>query len=181
MIIGLCGYAGTGKTTVADYLEKNHGFKKMNFKDGLVKEMKERLPDTLTAIAEQYGYENVDDLFKMKPAIMRALMRNYGTEVRRADYENYWVDRWRQAIQSEEGRIVTDDVRFFNELAALEDFKGILIRVTRDDVKSGGTHQSETEQTTFVPHFTIEGVEGDHKSVYEQIESILDTIESNSN
>ena len=31
MIIGLCGFAGSGKGTLADILVENHGFRKISF------------------------------------------------------------------------------------------------------------------------------------------------------
>jgi len=185
MIIGICGYKGTGKSTVAEYLAKNHKFKRVNFKDGLVAEMKERFPNTIKQIGSLIGELNArqdyteDELFAIKPTTFRAFMQEYGTEVRRADNQDYWVDKWKATVEEMKGNIVTDDVRFFNELAAIGDLDGILIRVTRPDVTSGGTHQSETEQEKFIEDFTINGEPGDHASIYKQIDEIINTLKSN--
>lgn len=191
MIIGLCGFKGTGKTTVAEYLEKQYGFKRVNFKDGLVKEMKERLYYTLKEIAGvallaspefqllckgKSEEEIIDELFKLKPPVMRALMQNYGTEVRRGDNENYWVKKWVETVKETKGNIVVDDVRFFNELSALTELDGVLVRITRSDITEGGDHQSETEHLRFVEDFTIEGVPGSHESVYKAVDSILQDL-----
>lgn len=180
MIVGLCGFKGSGKSVVAKYLEENHGFKRVNFKDGLVAEMKERLPDTLAAISENQDGQSLDieQLFELKPPIMRALMQNYGTEVRRKDKDSYWVDKWLEKVKEVGGNIVTDDVRFFNELTAVTVKDGVLIRVKRDDITTGGTHASETEQESFVEHFTIDAVKGDHSGVYKQVEQIINTLKN---
>lgn len=188
MIIGLCGYKGSGKSVVAKYLEENHGFKRVNFKDGLVAEMKERLPDVLNELCKvercvdtvdnSERQFTVDELFEVKPSTMRALMQNYGTEVRRKDKDSYWVDKWLEKVKEVGGNIVTDDVRFFNELTAVTDQEGVLIRVKRDDITTGGTHASETEQESFVEHFTIDAVKGDHSGVYKQVEQIINTLKN---
>ena len=180
MIIGLAGYAGVGKSTVAEYLAKEHGFKRVNFKDALVAEMKERLPRTLEIMDNILNdLDGIDVLFQRKPELMRALMQEYGTEVRRADNPNYWVDQWKAKVEEVGGNIVTDDVRFFNELSAVGDTDGVLIRVTRSDITTGGTHASETEQEKFIEDFTIEGVKGEHASLYKQVDSIINTLKSN--
>lgn len=178
MIIGLCGFAQTGKTTVADYLNENYKFRKINFKDGLIKEMRERLPDVLNNLAEIYDTD-IDRLFKEKPPAMRALMQNYGTNVRRGDDNNYWVEKWLTSARNTVGNIVTDDVRFTNEWEAIKNRGGILIRVERADIQSAGTHQSETEHLSFKEDFTIQAVAGEHHSVYAQLEAIIKIIKSN--
>lgn len=177
MVIGLTGYKGSGKTTVAQYLEDHYGFKRVNFKDGLVDEMKERLPDVLELLRQYNGYPNVDYLFFHKPDLMRALMQNYGTEVRRKDDENYWVNRWSAAIfQHSITPVVVDDVRFLNEANAVRSNGGIIIRVERDDIESGGDHQSEVEQNQIEVDFTIRGKAGSHEEIFQQIRHIIETI-----
>lgn len=188
MVVGLCGYKGSGKSEVAKYIAENYRFKRVNFKDALVEEMKERLPNTLQAIVDDINqfYPDlmgindftIDGLFRYKPPIMRALMQEYGTEVRRADNENYWADQWTTKVKELKGNIVTDDVRFFNELSALIELNGVLIRVVRDDITSGGEHQSEKEQEKFIEDFTIVAKKGDLAGVYKQVDQIIATIKA---
>lgn len=179
MIVGLCGYKGTGKSTAADYLEKEYGFKRVNFKDGLIAELKQNFPILLEALKKYHCFSSVEDLFSIKPELMRALMQEYGTDVRRHDDENYWVKQWLAKIEEVGGNIVTDDVRFFNELTAVQQLDGVLIRITRPDVTTGGEHQSEKEQESFEADFLIEGVPGSHREIFKQIDSIIQTIKSN--
>jgi hypothetical protein len=188
MIIGLTGYKGSGKSTVAKYIADEYGFKRVNFKDGLVQEMKEKFPTLLEEIAYSVSmlqqYETgigesltVSDMFELKPPLMRKLMQEYGTEVRRADNMNYWVDEWKESVGT--ANIVTDDVRFQNEYDAVKELGGIIIRVVREDITSGGSHQSETEQESFEADFTIVGEPGSHDAIYKQIDSVIETIKSN--
>lgn len=172
------GPKGSGKTTAADYLVKEHGFNKVSFKDGLVEEMKERLPDTLEALAINHDLTE-DELFVLKPPVMRALMQNYGTEVRRGDDPNYWVKITKKKLKETKGPIVVDDVRFFNELSALTEMDAVFVRLTRDDVTVDTDHQSETEQQKFVEDFEIKREAGSHKALYKALDSILETIKSN--
>lgn len=177
MIIGLTGYKGSGKTTVSQFLQDEFGFKPLNFKDGLIQEMKERLPDVLEMLRQHHGYPNLDYLFFHKPDIMRALMQNYGTEVRRGDNDLYWVEKWESVASTYPNRpIVTDDVRFLNEAEAVKKLGGIIIRVERDDITDGGDHQSETEQNQIKVDFVIRGRSGSHVEIFQQIRSIIDTI-----
>lgn len=106
-------------------------------------------------------------------------MQNYGTEVRRGDNPDYWVERWKELVSETVGNIVTDDVRFFNELAAVGDKNGVLIRVTRDDITTGGEHLSEKEQEKFIEDFIIVGQPGSHNQVYKQVDDIITTIKNN--
>ncbi len=186
MVIGLSGKARSGKTTLADYLVEKHGFVKINFKDGLVDEMVLRLPDVLDKllfgefIIDDEGIsrqcESVKDLFKYKPPIMRALMQNYGTDVRRKDKDDYWVERWLNKVASalEMGRnIVVDDVRFLNEADAVKLQGGMVIKIKRSDITDTGEHQSEVEMDSIEFDHIIPCDKGDHDCLYNKMEEIL--------
>jgi len=188
MIIGICGFAGSGKSEVASYLAKEHKFKRVNFKDALLSEVREKFPDLLRNFETGYR-KSIDQLFSEKPPEIRSLLQNYGTEVRRADDEYYWINKWLSTIKetnrsgtdgnSKSTNIVADDVRFFNELSAITEKDGILIRTICDDDTEHGTHISELEHVKFIEDFTIHATRGDVKSIHKQVEDILTTIKSN--
>lgn len=182
MIIGLTGYKQVGKSTAASYLENTHGFARHNMKDALIREMKGKLPDTLQQLALcYYGLDaNVkprhflNKLFKEKPPIMRALMQNYGTEVRRSGDPDYWTRRWKDTLP--DGNVVVDDVRFMNEAEAVREAGGIIVRIERSDISFGGHHSSETEQDGIIPNAVIYTEPGGFDDLERHIEEIYKNI-----
>lgn len=189
MIIGFVGFKQIGKSTASKYLEEKYDFYRHNFKDALVAEMKDNFPDLLQALVEREYPERllpdetahadwIDQLFIDKPPLMRALMQNYGTDVRRKDDGNYWVKQWLKNSYGGFGNIVCDDIRFKNEAAALKGRKGIIIRLTRPDVETGGDHASETEQLEIVADYTIECEKGDLESLYNKLDEIYREIKA---
>jgi hypothetical protein len=195
VVLGLIGYKQSGKSTAAEYLNKEYGFVHLNFKDGLIEEMKTLLPDTLREMAEMCGYRttkdddlsghDIDKLFRVKPPIMRSLMQNYGTEVRRGDDKDYWIQKYLMKMQSMEDNegfpvnFVTDDVRFINEADTVRLQGGVLVRIVREDLPTYDLHQSETEHENIEEDFTVEAVTGGHESLYKQLDSIIDTLKKN--
>lgn len=178
MIIGLIGFKQVGKSTAAKHLE-SRGFKRINMKDALVAELKQNFPDLIQAIIDIMEKEywegkpwTFERLVAEKPPLFRALMQNYGTEVRRRDNDNYWVGQWKTATYAD-NNIVCDDVRFTNEAEAVKERGGILVRLERPDVATGGTHQSETEQLSIVADYTITVEQGDFQKLYEELDRII--------
>lgn len=144
-LIAFTGKKRSGKSTCADWLV-NKGFKKLNFKDALIAEIKTNFPDLLKVIGDD---------FENKTDAMRALMQNYGTEVRRKDNEYYWIEQWIESyLPIENDNVVVDDCRFLNEASVIKNFDGIIIRVIRHGF-NGDEHQSETEQDSISPDYEI--------------------------
>jgi len=82
-----------------------------------------------------------------KRPTVRRLLQEYGTEVRRHDDPDYWVKRYAEAATKLE-RVVTPDVRFLNEAAAVRALGGLVVRVVRPGHVSainnaGAAHVSE--------------------------------------
>jgi len=177
MIIGLSGYKQSGKTTLANRLA-TRGFKKVSFKDGLIAEMMDTLPDVLRAMCYEYG-TSLDKLFKDKPIVMRALMQNYGTNLRRNEDNDYWVNIWKESVSNTKGNIVVDDVRFKNEAQAVKDAGGILIRVIKEGQVNTDPHQSEVEHLELEYDFTISAPEGQVQTLLDGLQKSLDVVTSN--
>lgn len=180
MIIGFVGFKQVGKSTAAKYIESKYGCNRVNFKDGMITEIRNNFPDLLRAIDAAEGEAENDDiescidwLFENKPPLMRALMQNYGTEVRRKDDDNYWVKQWKKKVYPSLINTVTDDVRFLNEAEAVKYGYGIIIRLERDDIPTGGTHPSETEQLSIVADYTIKCEANGHDKLYTALDEIL--------
>lgn len=179
MVIGFIGFKQVGKSTAAKYLQETYGGVRINMKDALVAEIKQNFPDLLEQIARTRDWDNgldraIDDLFADKPPLMRALLQNYGTEVRRRDNNNYWVNKWtEEALKHHDSLIVVDDVRFINEAEAVKALGGIIVWLVRDDITTGGNHSSETEHLS-IPHdymFVCKG--GDEETLYQHLDEMI--------
>lgn len=174
MLIGLIGLAGAGKTTVADYLVDNYGYKKLSFKYALIDELKENFPELLKLWSYQYDMEDIDGLFKVKPEEVRLLMQHYGTEVRRRDDPDYWVNKWHQQFSIHDtGNIVVDDVRFLNEADRIKMCGGKLIRLEREDLVPG-KHVSEQEQFKIEHDIAFKVGAGEHAELYRMVDLYLE-------
>lgn len=196
MIIGFVAPKQHGKTTACNIIKKHlDDVVQINFKDALIEEIKRNFPDLLEVIAMSstsvlvYESDNskkevkidIDWLFQVKPPLMRALMQNYGTNVRRGDDPDYWVNTWQVDARTalfNKHTVLTDDVRFLNEATALKQLRpAILIRLERTDLEQTDTHQSETEQARIECDYTITTAEGEHdKLEAELIKIINETI-----
>lgn len=169
MKIGFTGKMGSGKTTACDYLLSKRPFKKVSFKSALINEIRDNFPTLLEDLADHYAV-TIDALFTLKPPMMRHLMQEYGTDVRRSDDPDYWVNRWKEGV---EGDVLTDDVRFLNEAQAVRDMGGIVIRLVRPSTFAG-THKSEVEMDLIEPDVTIITEDGDLEGLYRQLDGVLE-------
>lgn len=184
MIIGLTGYKQAGKSVASKHLQERYGYKPHNFKDSLIKELKENFPDLLKTIArieDVYTGEignlsyDIDRLFEEKPPLIRALMKNYGTEVRRREDPYYWISKWTMWLPTS-SNIVVDDARFLIEAEEIKNWKGIIIRIIKTGQVNNDTHQTESEIDSITPDYTIEAEMGDKEAIYKQIDDILKHI-----
>ena len=180
MIIGITGKKQSGKSTVAEYLEKEHGYRRLNFKDALIREMRNNFPDLLIEIANTLDKTNYDGMnpwtlkrmFEEKPPLVRRLMQNYGTDVRRKDHPDYWTVQWLKLLGNDRN-VVVDDVRFINEAQTVKDVGGVIVRIVRTDLETPDTHVSETEMDNIVPDYTISVKTGEQDVLYAEIDKII--------
>jgi len=144
-IIGIAGYAGSGKSTAADILVNEHGFERIKFADGL-KNMLRALGLTDRAIEGENKEEPHHLLLGRTP---RYAMQTLGTEWgRHCIGEDFWVHYWKMRVRarliaSPAVRIVVDDVRYPNEVQAVQSLSGALWWVSRPGVEPATQHSSE--------------------------------------
>lgn len=156
MIIGVSGYAQTGKSTTADILVRDFNYVEKSFAGPLKEALLKLDPyiDTNTRLAstvERYGWE-----FAKKYPECRALLQRMGTEVGREMWgQTFWVD---QAMNSIAGmpRVAFSDVRFLTEASAIKDRGGIIIRVNRKGYSPVNSHPSEVELDDFAFDYVVE-------------------------
>jgi hypothetical protein len=147
-IIGLCGLAGSGKTTIANHLVQHHGFVRLPFAGPL---------KAMTAAFGLGPREMGGDLKEVPSDLLcgktpRQFMQLLGTEFGRDLIgEDVWVRAWERALGeiAPDGfqplRIVADDLRFENEAATIRKRGGSVVHLIRDGAGSatGGGHSSE--------------------------------------
>lgn len=144
-VIGLSGFAGSGKTTAAKHLVEAHGFVTVKFA-GPLKAMMRAL-----GLGER---EIEGDLKEVGHHLLghktpRYAMQTLGTEWGRAHFgEGFWVNLARERvleILGTGGRVVIDDVRFPNEAATIKDLGGAVLRVYRPGVGPVNAHASDNQ------------------------------------
>ena len=143
MIVGLVGFIGAGKGTVADLLVQRHSFKKEGFANS-VKDATSAIFGWNRALLEgdtpeSRAWREQDDTFwseKLgKPFSPRLALQLMGTEAGRDVFHpDLWVHTvLNRCAKSPNYNYVIADVRFPNEIKAIKESGGIIIRVKRGD------------------------------------------------
>jgi hypothetical protein len=141
MIIGFVGFIGSGKDTAADYLVNFHGFRRDSFantlKDavsavfGWDRTMLEGRTKEAREWREQVDpwWSNRLDMPNLTP---RWVLQYWGTEVcRKGFHDDIWIASLENKLRNSKDDIVISDVRFPNEITAIHNAGGKVIRVKR--------------------------------------------------
>ena len=180
MIIGVGGAIGSGKDTIARCLVMERGFAIHRCSDALKREVTTTLSETMAAYArEHFGSglverDGVDALVSRllhdeRTPVTRALLQEWGTDLRRAEDADYWVRHLAQTLADRNmfESVVIPDVRFENEARLVRTLRGHLVRVHRPvNPLRPSSHVSELALArwgdwdhTFVNDGTIEDLE----------------------
>jgi hypothetical protein len=144
MIIGICGFIGSGKDTVADYLVNFHEFRRESFagtlKDAVaaVFGWDRELLEGRTRQAREWR-EQVDpwwaERLGMPTLTPRWVLQYWGTEVcRRAFHDDIWIASLENKLRNSHDNIVISDCRFPNEISAIRAAGGRVVWVQRGDL-----------------------------------------------
>ena len=141
MIIGICGFIGSGKDTIADYLTNFHGFRRESFANSLK-----------DAVAQVFGWdrtmlegrtkqarewrEQVDpwwaERLNMPNLTPRWVLQYWGTEVcRRAFHDDIWIASLENKLRNSKDNVVISDCRFPNEIKSIKAAGGLIVCVER--------------------------------------------------
>lgn len=144
MIIGICGFIGSGKDTIADYLVNFHGFRRESFAN--------TLKDAVSAVfgwdrvllegrtkAAREWREKVDpwwaERLGMPNLTPRWILQYWGTEVcRRAFHDDIWIASLENKLRSSQDHVVISDCRFPNEIQSIKNAGGMIVWVKRGDL-----------------------------------------------
>ena len=143
IIIGVCGFQGSGKDTVADYLVNVHGFRRISFAG--------TLKDAISAIfgwdrellegrtKESRAWRETVDIWwanklDMPDLTPRWILQYWGTEVCRKNFhDNIWINSVEHKLNNISDNVVISDVRFPNEIKSIKDIGGMVIRTHRGE------------------------------------------------
>lgn len=140
MIIGFVGFIGSGKDTAADYLVNFHGYRRDSFANTLK-----------DAVAAVFGWDRVllegrtkearewreqrDEWWSNrlgKDITPRHILQYWGTEVcRNGFHDDIWIASLENKMRKTGDNIVISDVRFPNEIKAIKNAGGKVVRVVR--------------------------------------------------
>jgi hypothetical protein len=141
MIIGICGFIGSGKDTIADYLVNLHHFRRESFANTLK-----------DAVAQVFGWdrtmlegrtkqarewrEQVDPWWAARLGIPhltpRWILQQWGTEVcRKGFHDDIWIASLENKLRNSKDNVVISDCRFPNEIRAIKAAGGLVVRVVR--------------------------------------------------
>ena len=141
MIIGVCGFIGSGKDTIADYLTNFHGFRRESFANSLK-----------DAVAQVFGWdrtmlegrtkqarewrEQIDpwwaNRLNMPNLTPRWILQYWGTEVcRQGFHDDMWIAALENKLRTSTDNVVISDCRFPNEIKSIKQAGGIVVRVVR--------------------------------------------------
>ena len=162
VIVGICGYAESGKDTAAEVLTGMLGYTRIAFGDKLREVLYEINPVIMIPIVVQAKDEEGRPLIgKSTKAItpgqlqdlvdkvgwdkakevpdVRRLLQSTGTAVRNVD-PDFWET---VAMKGLTERTVFTDVRFHNQFAIVRAYDGLLIRIMRAGVEPKNGHISD--------------------------------------
>jgi len=141
MIIGVCGFIGSGKDTIADYLTNFHGFRRESFANTLKDAVAQvfgwdrTMLEGRTTSAREWR-EQVDPWWSnrlgMSHLTPRWVLQYWGTEVCRKGFnDDIWIAALEHKLLNSTDNIVISDCRFPNEIKSIKDAGGLVVRVIR--------------------------------------------------
>ncbi len=191
-IVGIIGYAGSGKGTVADAFVKN-GWKKESFADPLKDAVSvlfgwpRELLEGDTPESREFR-EKVNDhwatLLNRPGLTPRKILQEFGSEVIRDSFhDEFWVKCMESRIAFEQlsdnpQDIVIPDCRFANEADAIRMCGGVIIKIVNpyQVLNEVHKHVSEASHTAIQPNYIIYNV-GSLAELEEKAHKLCEYIE----
>ena len=150
MIIGLLGYAQSGKDEVAKILVEKYNYQRVAFADAIRDLLYEANPvvnglaSNMQHAVNQRGWDDV----KKNPEV-RSLLQNMGVGARKVLGDDVWVVAALRKMGDKDQQYVITDVRFDNEATIIKQLNGELWRIQRPGIQAVNDHISEKELDSY--------------------------------
>jgi hypothetical protein len=178
-ILGLSGKIQSGKTTVAEYL-----YKHLDNEDKSICGFSSKLKRSfLSMFGYEYSVDADDQDFKSSVHFCgktnRLLMQEFGAKMREI-WPDVWIENWKYSLNylPNDALVIVPDVRFVNEVKAIQDMGGIVIRLTRNPVDSKDETETALDAVYSRTLFTMQG--GMELRIGENANLMFDHIVDNS-
>lgn len=145
MIIGICGFIGSGKDTAADYLVGFHGFRRDSFANTLKDAVSavfgwdRELIEGRTPEARAWR-EQKDEWWSNRLGMEitpRWILQYWGTDVLRNNFhDDIWIAALEARLAKRMDHTVISDVRFPNEVKAIRAQGGKIVWIQRGELPS---------------------------------------------
>jgi hypothetical protein len=130
--------------------------------------MQSKMENDLALDEEDKGYKLI--YHEPGPMTAREFLQHLGTDVMRKMYEPIWVERVIADIQSEKPLLaVVDDVRFLNEIEAIQNVGGKVIGLGRQPFESSHSSENVAEHVD-----SLDGYVEAEKNIHDMCQDTLD-------
>jgi len=170
-LIGITGYKGSGKDTIAEYLVREKGFKTISFADKL----RDVCSDVFNLDMDYFTDTQLKEqsLEQYPGWTPRGILIQIGTPGFRTICNDVWINYAMRTIdQHPNTKWVIPDIRFANEASHILDKNGKLLRVERDGCKLGNDLPETGLYKDYPDLLTIRNNE-DKKSLYRMLDFLF--------
>ena len=184
IVLGLTGHHNTGKTTVAQLLEAHAHARAMAFSDGIYAEVAQAFDCYVPDLAGQLGKTQPQRMLALHncadkafvqcvqahaegdlqtPRSPRQILEWWGSEYRRAQAPDYWLEYIRSRIfylrmHSCRRPIVVADVYKHNEAELIRNMGGTIWRIERPSHEQRTAHATSSEHLQIKADLTLHNI-----------------------
>lgn len=186
MLIGITGKIGSGKSTAASYLQKQHYLMEYSMA-GPLKEI-----GAVFGFTQEQLYGTQEQKLQIHPywgISSREFLQKVGTELFREQLpkvlpnmkikRTIWCEIFRLKYEQQDHGAVVSDIRFLDEVDTIHEMGGTVIRIVRPGLDESSTHRSELEMDSIKADYTIVN-DGTLNDLYSRLDTCIEEIEAKS-